>query len=95
MTIPRLIGLLAILGGLGLTVLSLRADQVRRSHNIQKLQLRQIELQRTIWANQSEINRLRNPRLVRERTRRLDVPLTSPYETKKVLPSTESWLVDP
>lgn len=94
MTIPRLIGLLTILGGLGMVVLSLRADQVRRSHNIQNLQLSQIELQRQIHAKQSDINRLRNPKLVQERTRRLEIPLVSPYETKKVLPPDESWVGD-
>lgn len=94
MTIPRLLGLMAIFGALGIAVLALRADQIRRSHNIQKLQLKQIEKQREIWANQSEINRLRNPRLVKERTQRLDVPLQSPYESSKVLPPGESWLAD-
>ncbi len=94
MTIPRFIGLLAMFAGLGIAVVVLRADQVRRSNHIQQLQLEQIGLQRTIWANQVEIARHRSPQMIRDRAKRFAVPVLPPYEQKTVLPPEESWVTD-
>lgn len=94
MTIPRFIGLLAMFGGLGIAVVVLRADQVRRSNHIQQLQFQQIELQQTIWAKQMEIARLRSPEMIRDRAKRLAVPILPPYEEKSVLPPDETWVAD-
>jgi hypothetical protein len=94
MTIPRFMGLLALFGGLGIAVVALRADQVRRSNHIQQLQFEQIKLQQTIWANDAKIARLRSPQMIRDRATRFAVPLLPPYEERSVLPRDEAWVAE-
>ncbi|MBN1491850.1 MAG: hypothetical protein JXA69_18205 [Phycisphaerae bacterium] len=94
MTIPRLVGLLAVFGALGIIAVVLRADQVRRSHHIQRLHFEQVSLERTMRTKRLEIARLRSPRQIRERAERFDVPLVPPYDEVTVLPADESWVAD-
>jgi hypothetical protein len=95
MTVARFIFLLALFGSLGIAVVILRADQVRRSHHIQTLQLQQVGLQRVLWARQMEVARLREPRSVRERARRFDVPIVPPHDGVDIASRQEPWTADP
>jgi hypothetical protein len=79
---------------LGIGVVYLRADQVRRSNRIQQLQFEQLALRQTIWAHEMKIARLRSPAMVRDRTKRFAVPLVPPYEGRTVLPPDDSWVAD-
>jgi len=94
MTIPRLVGLLTLFAMVGMAAVLLRADQTRISHRIQQLRLEQIRRQCTIRANEMSIARLKSPPMVRDRTRRFDVPMVPPYEPKGVLPPDEAWVAD-
>ncbi len=94
MTVPRLIGLLVLFGSLGIVVVTMRADQVRRSNRIQQMQFEQLGRRQKIWANEMEIARLRSPQMVRERTRRLAMPLAPPYQDANILPADEAGLAD-
>jgi len=94
MTIPRFTGLLVLSGALGIAVVVLRADQVRRSNHIQQLQFEQIALRQVIWTKEMEIARLRSPQMIRDRTSRLAIPLVPPYEEKSVLPQEEAWVAE-
>ena len=70
MTIPRMVGLLAALAMVGITVVVMRADQRQVSQRIQELQFRQTELRREIWTQDMELARLRSPAMIRERAER-------------------------
>lgn len=79
MTIPRFLGLLTVFGCLGILVVTLRADQVQRSHRIQRILRKQSEARRTIRTNDVEIARLRSPSMIEDRARRFDLSLEPPY----------------
>jgi hypothetical protein len=77
-------------------VVTLRADQVQRSHHVQRILLEQSDTRRAIRANDMEIARLRSPSMIQDRARRFDLSLDPPY-TKvggRVLPPDESWLAE-
>jgi hypothetical protein len=95
-TIPRFLGLLAVFGGLGILVVALRADQVQRSHHVQRVLLEQSRVRQTIRTNEMEIARLRSPSMIQDRARRFDLSVDPPYGrlSGKVLPPDESWLAD-
>jgi len=73
MTITRMMGLLVALAAVGTSVVMIRADEARISHRIQKLQFRETDLRREIWAQELRLAQLRSPGLVRERATRLKI----------------------
>ncbi len=70
MTIPRTVGLLIGLTGIGIAVVAMRAEQAQHLRRIQEFQFRQTELRQQIWSQEMELARLRSPQMIRERAER-------------------------
>jgi uncharacterized protein HemX len=67
MRFKRAILLLVVLGAVGAAMAIIRIEQTRCVARIQKLKLRQIELKRTLDAQQMELARLRDPSRILDR----------------------------
>lgn len=80
MTGMRMTILVMIFCGVGLALTGIRVEQTCCMARIQQHQLAQIELKRTLDAQQLQIARLRAPTQIRSRVESLELQVRSPLE---------------
>ena len=71
----RIILVIVALAAIGVGIVHVRRGQTRSHHEIQRLQMRQVQLRRQLYDQQAALGRLTMPRDVLRRTDRMGIPL--------------------
>lgn len=80
MKLARVFGLIAALTGIALTLVYLRAEQVRSAARIANAEAEWARLRTELWAAQARSARLRTPRRLHDRIEDLRTDLVTPGE---------------
>ena len=78
MTIPRALLVLAMLTGVGIALVLLRAETARASNRVQRLHQEQTQLRHRLWGYEMELARLRAPQRIQERAAELGIDVHPP-----------------
>ncbi len=84
MTLTRMVCILAGALAIMLTVVILRAEATRLSYDVSRLELRERGLVQQIQADTDELNRLKNPALIRARVAEMRLGATAETTDKSV-----------
>lgn len=78
MTVPRALSVLAILCGVGVTMVLLRGQTARAAHRVQRLHERQTRARHKLWGLEIELARLRAPDRIGRRAAALGLEVQPP-----------------
>lgn len=95
MTVPRIAGLMLILGAIALSVVHLRVEEARAARRIQKIQLELVEIRREAWATQLAIARLKAPQRLEKRVEELRLQVAAPYPSAEAAADEPVWAKAP
>lgn len=78
MTVARSLFVLLMMVVLGAGIVAIRGESAKAANRVQRLHLRQIDLEQSLWTHEMELATLRGPNAIRRRTSELGLDLMPP-----------------
>ncbi|MCA9254064.1 MAG: hypothetical protein KDA33_00435 [Phycisphaerales bacterium] len=78
MTVPRALFILFLMVAIGVAIVLFRGESARAANRIQQLHAETIELEQRLWSAEIELARMREPRAIRERAEKMNLPIEPP-----------------
>ena len=78
MTVPRSLLVLLMMVVVGVTIVAIRGESAKAANRVQRLHLKQINLEQSLWTHEMELAKLRGPDEIRRRTSELGLDLIPP-----------------
>jgi hypothetical protein len=78
MTVPRCLLVLMMMVMVGLTIVAIRGESAKAANRVQRLHLKQMDLEQSLWTHEMELAKLRGPDEIRRRTSELGLDLIPP-----------------